>query len=78
MRRVQLYLTEEQYRLLKRRAGESGSIAAVVRDLIDASMDPGDVRTDPLYRHLLADKREGRGERYRAEEAKRELYREPR
>lgn len=78
MRRVQLYLTEEQYRLLKRRAGESGSIAAVVRDLIDASTDPGDAERDPFYRHLLAEKPEGRGERYTAEEAKRELYREPR
>lgn len=34
-RRTQLYLDEEQYRWLKRQAGPRGSIAGVVRDLID-------------------------------------------
>ena len=39
--RTQLYLDEGQYRWLKQRAGESGSIAAVVRDLIDAERARG-------------------------------------
>ena len=34
--RTQLYLDEAQHRWLRQRAGESGSIAAVVRELIDA------------------------------------------
>jgi hypothetical protein len=34
--RTQLYLDEGQHRWLKQRAGKSGSIAAVVRELIDA------------------------------------------
>jgi hypothetical protein len=34
--RTQLYLNEGQHRWLRQRAGKSGSIAAVVRELIDA------------------------------------------
>ncbi len=34
--RTQLYLDEGQYRWLQQRAGKAGSIAAVVRELIDA------------------------------------------
>ncbi len=52
--RTQLYLDEGQYRWLKQRAGASGSIAAVVRELIDAERarlaDPGG---DPLLRFLV-------------------------
>ncbi len=52
--RTQLYLDEAQYRWLRQRAGESGSIAAVVRDLIDAErarrMDPV---ADPLLSYLV-------------------------
>jgi len=52
--RTQLYLDEAQYRWLRQRAGESGSIAAVVRDLIDAErarrMDPA---ADPLLSYLV-------------------------
>jgi len=52
--RTQLYLNEGQYRWLKQRAGEAGSIAAVVRHLIDAErargLDPG---TDPLLSYLV-------------------------
>lgn len=51
--RTQLYLDEGQYRWLKERAGEGGSIAAVVRELVDAERarlaDPGE---DPLLRFL--------------------------
>jgi hypothetical protein len=54
--RTQLYLDEAQYRWLKQRAGKSGSIAAVVRELIDAErarrLDP---TADPLLRYLLDD-----------------------
>jgi hypothetical protein len=54
--RTQLYLDEGQYRWLKQRAGEAGSIAAVVRDLIDAErargLDPG---ADPLLSYLVAE-----------------------
>jgi hypothetical protein len=35
--RTQLYLEDDQYRWLRRRAGSSGSIAGVVRELIDAA-----------------------------------------
>jgi len=73
-RKVQLYLTEEQYRFLKQRAGERGSLAAVVRELIDAADRPADPTTDPFYRHLVSP-RKGSGRAYAAEKAKRELYR---
>jgi hypothetical protein len=54
--RTQLYLDEAQHRWLRQRAGKSGSIAAVVRDLIDAerSRRPDPV-ADPLLRYLVDD-----------------------
>ncbi|MFL5901689.1 MAG: hypothetical protein ACJ75S_10885 [Solirubrobacterales bacterium] len=59
--RTQLYLNEGQYRWLKQRAGKAGSIAAVVRDLIDAErargLDPG---ADPLLSYLV-DEAPGQG-----------------
>jgi hypothetical protein len=59
--RTQLYLDEGQYRWLKQRAGEAGSIAAVVRELIDAErargLDPG---VDPLLSYLV-DEAPGKG-----------------
>jgi hypothetical protein len=59
--RTQLYLDEGQYRWLKQRAGTAGSIAAVVRELIDAERarlaDPGG---DPLLRFLVEES-PGRG-----------------
>lgn len=59
--RTQLYLDEGQYRWLKQRAGEAGSIAAVVRDLIDAERSRGlDPTADPLLRYLV-DEAPGRG-----------------
>lgn len=52
--RTQLYLDEDQYRWLKRRARRRGSIAAVVRDLIDeARAEPREVSDDPLIEFLL-------------------------
>lgn len=52
--RTQLFLTDEQYRWLKVKAGP-GSIAAVVRDWIDSEMviDPRQLRDDPAIRSLL-------------------------
>jgi hypothetical protein len=59
--RTQLYLDEGQYRWLKQRAGEAGSIAAVVRKLIDAERARGvDPVADPLLSYLV-DEAPGRG-----------------
>ena len=59
--RTQLYLDDAQHRWLRQRAGKSGSIAAVVRELIDAERarrpDPA---VDPLLRYLV-DESPGRG-----------------
>ncbi len=51
--RTQLYLEEDQYRWLRQRAGQHGSIAGVVRDLIDAARArrPSSAH-DPLIRYL--------------------------
>jgi hypothetical protein len=52
--RTQLYLDEGQYRWLRQRAGKSGSIAAVVRELIDAERTRlADPAGDPLLRFLV-------------------------
>jgi hypothetical protein len=59
--RTQLYLDEGQYRWLKQRAGGAGSIAAVVRELIDAERERGlDPAADPLLSYLV-DEAPGRG-----------------
>jgi hypothetical protein len=59
--RTQLYLDEGQYRWLRQRAGGSGSIAAVVRELIDAERARlADPAADPLLRFLV-DESPGRG-----------------
>ena len=59
--RTQLYLDDGQYRWLKQRAGEAGSLAAVVRDLIDAERARGvDPATDPLLSYLV-DEAPGKG-----------------
>ena len=74
---MQIYLTDAQYRFVKQRAGERGSITGVVRALIDAAAAPAEPTEDPFYRHLLAPKGVS-GEAYDAADAKRELYSEPR
>lgn len=52
--RTQLYLAEGQYRWLQQRAGRSGSIAAAVRELIDAERTRlSDSDADPLLRFLV-------------------------
>jgi hypothetical protein len=54
MRRTQVYLSEEQYRWLKREAGRRGSIASVLRDLIDRARNRSqNLAKDPLARYLL-------------------------
>ena len=59
--RTQLYLDEAQYRWLKQRAGRAGSIAAVVRELIDAERARrADPAADPLLRFLV-DEAPGKG-----------------
>lgn len=59
--RTQLYLDEGQYRWLRQRAGKSGSIAAVVRELIDAERARlADPAADPLLRFLVSES-PGRG-----------------
>lgn len=59
--RTQLYLDDGQYRWLKQRAGSAGSIAAVVRGLIDAERARGlDPAADPLLSYLV-DEAPGRG-----------------
>jgi hypothetical protein len=73
--RTQLYLDEGQYRWLKQRAGETGSIAAVVRELIDAErtrvVDPA---VDPLLSYLV-DEAPGKGrERTSVTSLDRDLY----
>jgi hypothetical protein len=52
--RTQLYLDDGQYRWLKQQARRGGSIAQVVRDLIDTerSRRPS-VARDPLIRYLI-------------------------
>jgi hypothetical protein len=59
--RTQLYLDEGQYRWLKQRAGDAGSIAAVVRELIDSERARGvDQSADPLLSYLV-DEAPGKG-----------------
>lgn len=62
--RIQLYLDESQYHWLKQRAGERGSIAGVVRDLIDSAraQQSPDLASDPLIRYLTADQPATSGE----------------
>lgn len=63
MRRTQLYLDEDQYRWLKQQAGARGSIARVVRGLVDSarSLIPNPAG-DPLIRYLF-DEPPGKGKR---------------
>ena len=59
--RTQLYLDEGQYHWLRQRAGKAGSVAAVVRELIDAERARlADPAADPLLRFLV-DESPGRG-----------------
>ena len=51
--RTQLYLDDDQYRWLKQRAGRGGSIAGVVRELIDSARSRRpNLSRDPLLSYL--------------------------
>ena len=73
--RTQLYLEEDQYRWLRQRAGERGSIAGVVRELIDAarSRRPSTAR-DPLIRYLVEEPPTAGGQTSTVEDLDRDLY----
>jgi hypothetical protein len=73
--RTQLYLDEDQYRWLRQRAGQRGSIAGVVRDLIDAarSRRPS-VARDPLIRYLVEEPPAGGGGASTVEDIDRDIY----
>jgi hypothetical protein len=52
--RTQLYLEDDQYHWLQRRAGSNGSIAGVVRELIDhARSRRPSTAADPLIDYLI-------------------------
>jgi hypothetical protein len=54
--RTQLYLDDDQYRWLKRRAARGQSMAEVVRDLIDeARLRRHPLSEDPFIRYLFDD-----------------------
>jgi hypothetical protein len=73
--RTQLYLDESQYRWLKQRAGERGSIAAVVRDLIDAARARRpNVAADQLIRYLQDEPPADGGAASTVETLDRDLY----
>lgn len=61
--RTQLFLTDRQYRWLTVKAADAGSLAAVVRDLIDSEMthDPEELRNDPFIKFMLEGPRGTRG-----------------
>lgn len=74
--RTQLYLDEGQYRWLKGRAGERGSIAAVVRDLIDAARTTSrsSLAGDPLVSYLKDEPAADGGTPSTVETLDRDLY----
>lgn len=73
--RTQLYLDETQYRWLKQQAGRRGSIAAVVRELIDAARaQRPSVDSDPLIRYLKDEPPSEGGRPSSVETLDRDLY----
>jgi hypothetical protein len=75
MRRTQLYLDEAQYRWLKSQAGRRGSIAEVVRGLIDAARTrQADASRDPLIQHLLGEPSERGNEQTTVQTLDDDLY----
>jgi hypothetical protein len=73
--RTQLHLEDDQYRWLQRRAGAKGSIAKVVRDLIDAarSRRPSPT-TDPLIDYLLYEEPGDSGAPSTVQDLDRDIY----
>lgn len=76
MHRTQLFLTDEQYRWLKVKAGATGSIAAVVRDWIDSELkvDPSDLRNDAAIKFMLEGPRADSGPPFSVTTIDRDLY----
>jgi hypothetical protein len=73
--RTQLYLDADQYRWLKQRAGRRGSIAGVVRELIDdARSRRPDATADPLIRFLVEEASADSGAPSTVETLDRDLY----
>jgi len=73
--RTQLYLDRDQYRWLKQRAGERGSIAGVVRELIDAARTRKPSSTDdPLIRYLADESPADSGAPSTVQDLDRDLY----
>jgi hypothetical protein len=73
--RTQLYLDEGQYRWLKRQAGRRGSIAGVVRELIDTARSRApDSAGDPLIRYLIDEPPAHGAERTTVTTLDREVY----
>lgn len=61
MHRTQINLEEDQLRWLKQQAGPRGSIAGIIRGLIDeARARPIDPASDPAIRYLLGPAASGR------------------
>ena len=73
--RTQLYLDPDQYRWLRQRAGRRGSIAAVVRELIDEARSRRPSATDdPLIRYLAEETPANAGAPSTVETLDRDLY----
>jgi hypothetical protein len=73
--RTQLYLEEDQYRWLRRRAGAGGSIAGVVRELIDAARSRRPAPTDDtLISYLIDDVPGDAGVRSTVQSLDRDVY----
>ncbi len=73
--RTQLYLEDDQYHWLQRRAGTGGSIAGVVRELIDAARARRETTAaDPLIDFLLDDEPADSGAPSTVETVDRDLY----
>ena len=73
--RTQLYLDDDQYRWLKQRAGQRGSIAGVVRELIDAArLRRRSAAQDPLLRYLIEEEPGDGGAPSTVETVDRDLY----
>lgn len=73
--RTQLYLEDDQYRWLQRRAGAKGSIAGVVRKLIDEARSRKTTpAADPMIDYLLRDAPGDSGTRSTVQDLDRDIY----
>lgn len=73
--RTQLYLDADQYRWLKQRAGRRGSVAGVVRELIDDARSRRPSSTgDPFIRYLAEEPPADGGAPSTVEDLDRDLY----